>query len=184
MFKYFDTEIVNNKEIVDVFKKIDLGITTDKYTYHDLSENENLMDISFKYYANINDWWCIYLFNNMYDVNFDIISDLTIESSIEYYIYNLNNYALLPDKEKQITNQLVRTYYASIDYDIIDSIKMANESLKNVDGEFIYEMTVFIKDTLINNSYFSKKLKIPKLSVVLDIKNKLEELSVLWKSNK
>ena len=182
MFKYFDIEMINNTEVVDIFKTIKLDITTNDYTYHILTENENLMSISYKKYDTIDDWWIIYLFNKMNDVNFDIVNDNTIETSLDYYINNVWNYNVILAKEKQTTNHLIRSYYKSLDYSTIDSIKMANAILKNINNDFIFELRLFIKDTLINESYFNKQIKLPTQRVVFDIKNKMEALSEVWKN--
>jgi hypothetical protein len=187
MFEYFDIENIDNINIVDVWKIFDISefIEKDNYIYHELNHKENLMDLSYKYYDTIDDWWVIFLFNNFIDINFSILQDKTIKNTQDTYLFNLNNYDNIEKTEKDKTKYLVRQYYL-IDNNLEDSIRKTNEVLNNPllrnDEDFQESIKQFIFDKLISDSTYQKQIKIPNQLTVYKIKNKFERLSNIWNS--
>jgi hypothetical protein len=184
IFSYYDTEIWNNTEIVDIFKNLELDITTEDYNYHAPTENENLMLISFKYYDTIDNWWIIYLFNYLFDVNFSIINSNTINTTSDYYTNILDNFNNSTEDLKGKLIEIVRNYYLFEGDDLKTSIIKTNNSIKDNNNTFQNNISLYIKNELIKESYLTVKLKIPSNEIVFDIKNKLEVLTVYWKDNK
>lgn len=183
MFNYFNEITANDRLILDIFRAYEFDITTEDYFYHELVEGDNLMSISHKHYDTIDDWWCIYIFNDMFDFNFDIVNSSTIETSVTFHMNQLESYdSLLDINQKKVSSKL-RTFYMSKGNDIKGAIILANELISNVSTNLTLELRDEIKnyifEELINSSNFVSKIKIPSSNVVYKMKTKLEELRVL-----
>lgn len=187
MFKYFDTELVNNQSVVDVWKNIDFSkikASTD-YNFHTLNAQENLMDLAFKYYGTINDWWCIYIFNDLYDINFCILQEATITNTQNEYSYNVQNYTSITKIKQQYIEYILREYYL-VENDFEEAIRLTADRLstaeKRNDVDFIDSFRVYIYDYLINQSSYRVQIKIPSQMVVYSMKTLLDKYEVQWKS--
>lgn len=180
MFEYFDRENYNNYEIVDIWKKFKITIDTDNYTYHKVSEGDNLMNISFNYYNTHDDWWVIYLFNGMNNQNFDFIPSTVLRKTLEKYRYLFNNYNTLLDKEKGELKRIVRNYFISLENSKKESITLTDGFINDLHEDNIDTIIQFIESDILTNSYYNTELKIPDMSVVFEIKNKFEDLSDIW----
>lgn len=183
--EYFDTETIDGAEVVDIWKAIDISEFSDLETdtLHVLNENENLMDLSFKYYDTIDDWWIIFLYNDLYDSNFNLLNSKTIETTQNKYIYDLMNYSNLTKSTKQYIRYLVREFYIAKEYSLKESISKVEEIINSgLTDEFTNDFKLYIYETMISKSYFRIQLKIPSNLVVYKIKNELETLSLVWKN--
>lgn len=180
MFNYFDTEIINFKEVVDIWKKYKLTIKSEDYLIHNLTEGENLMLLSNTYYNNINDWWIIYLFNNMYDANFSLIQSNVINSTINKYIGMIYSYSTLNTKNKNIIKFHIRSFYLE-SYDLKTSITKTNNLLTSKSAVEIEKFKEYIQTKLIYDSFYNKPLKIPNSELVKVIKNTFQTFSKNWK---
>ena len=185
MFTYYDVELIDNQPVIDVWKNLELDdlLVSEDYQFHILNENENIMDISFRYYNNTTDWWVIYLFNRMYDCNFDILQNPTISNTQDYYVYNLKNYLSIEKSEQKYLQYVLRRFYMQNET-LEDAIRHTNERLatdaSRNDPEFIDTFKVYIYDYLVNRSTYKIQLKVPNSNLVYKIKNRLEQLSVIW----
>lgn len=187
MFSYYDTEIIDNQIVIDVWKNLELDdlLASEDYIFHTLNENENIMDISWKYYNNTTDWWIIYLFNKLYDVNFDILQNPTIGNTQNYYVYNLQNYLDIEPEKQKYLQYVIRRYYMeteTLENAVIQTAaRLATKASRN-DPEFIDSFKVYIYDYLVNRSTYKIQLKVPNSQLVYNIKNRFEQLSVVWKN--
>jgi len=184
MFDYFNKTTFNDKQIIDVWKNIEINIDSNEYQVYKIKEGDNLMLLSYKYYGNINDWWIIYLFNNMYDINFELLQPSILEETILKHRTDIINYENITIKRQNYIRESIRNYYYSIGNQLTDSIKLTNKtlndnSLKNSE-EFLSAYTGFIEDKIIVDSYYNNTLKIPTGPLMFKIKNKLEEFSTIW----
>lgn len=186
-FDYFDTQTINNTEVVDIWKQIDLSkeLDTTDYIFHTLNEQENLMDLSFMYYGTINDWWCIYLFNKLYDVNFCILMTSTIKNTQARYVYDVQHYLDITKTRKQYIEYLIRQFYLK-ENTLENAIELTNQRLSSVeqrnDADFLEPFKIFIYEELINSSTYRIQIKIPSSSIVYSIKNALEKYNLIWKN--
>ena len=186
MFEYFNTVVYNERNIVDVYKTFDLGIDTEDYTYYTPTIGEDLMIISYNNYDTIDNWWVIFLFNDMYDTLFDIINDNTISSTNDYYINLIENYNSLETSNKKIVIELIRDYYLNLDYTLKEAVKATDvvvQDISNISDTLLEYISQYIKDTIVSDSILASKIKIPSSDVVYDIKNAFETLSVEWEAN-
>lgn len=181
MFQYFDKQIINGNEVVDIWKNFKIEIKSNDYSIHVLSEGENLMSISHKYYNSINNWWIIYLFNNLDNINFSLLQSDTIYNTIEKYKNDLINYSNLSTKRKAYITELIRNFYLLENYSIIESISLTNDFLKLTDDNEINRFIEYLQSLILLESFYNTKLKIPNIGLVKEIKNKLSEYSKLWK---
>ncbi len=182
IFEYFDVETINNKQVIDVWKRFTLSVNTTNFEYHDLNENENLMLISNRYYNTIENWWVIYLFNELYDYNFSIINNVSIDRTVSGIFSNLSNIDTIVEAERFRVIDLIRTFYLR-DFNLLESITRTNTILEQPTSEFLREFEEFLRETILEESMFVKKLKIPGSDVVFDIKNRFEEFAVVWQRN-
>jgi len=187
MFSYYDTEIINNKEVIDIWKKVDLSkfLNSNDFIFHSLNEQENLMTLSYKYYGTINDWWAIFLFNKLYDVNFCILLNDTIKNTQDSYVYDVMFYDSITRKRQQYIEYLIREFYSksnTIEQSILLTVDRLSTNLKRRDDEFIDEFKLYIFNELINSSTYRIQIKIPSNQVVYDIKTELEKYSITWKT--
>ena len=178
MFEYFDTETIDGEEVVDVWKDFSIEIDTTDYQFYQLVEGDNLMSISYKFYGNISDWWIIYVFNNLNNINFDLIQQETIQATLDKHENDINGYDDLPAKRKAYINQIVRDFY-NVDNDIKTAVQLANEFLFDPTGD-MYSFLDFLKSLIITESFYNEELKIPNKSVVSEIKNEFEDFSEVW----
>lgn len=179
MFKYFD---LTSSGFLDVWKKIDISDIkeTDDFVFHDMTNDDNLMRISNQYYKTINDWWVLFLFNGVYDVNFFIPTDNTIQTTANTAISNLENYSDLISSEKVKVKANVYGYFRTFN-DTVESISLTMSNINSQTEDFKNNYKEYIIQTLTNESFFSEKIKIPNSNVVYQIKNRLDKLSVEWK---
>lgn len=184
MFNYFNTIEINSSSVLDIWKSIDIDIDSDNYQTYKIIEGDNLMGISYKHYGNINDWWVIYLFNNMYNINFELLQPEVLEATVLKHRTDVINYDTITTKRQNYIRETIRNYYL-ISNDLIDSIKLTNrllsdDSLKN-DEEFLSLYSGYIEDTLIINSYYDTTLKIPNGKLLFQIKNEINSFAKVWK---
>lgn len=183
MFEYFDSVTINDIERVDIWKNFEISIVSTDYQIHKLTEGENLMSISNKYYNTINNWWVIYLFNNMNNINFSILYPETIQATIDKHKSDIINHSSLGSKRKAYITEVIRSYYNE-SYTLLESIKLTNTLLTFKSNSEIIKIADYIQSQLLIESYFNTNLKIPNISLVKEIKNKMSAFSKNWKLNK
>jgi len=186
--EYFSNLITDNSTVVDIWKTFDIDsfIKDDNFIFHTLNPHENLMDLSFKYYDSIDDWWVIFLFNKFWDVNFCILQDDTIKNTQDKYLFNLQNYNVLDKKEKNITKYMIRQFYLQ-NNNLEDAVKLTDTSITSnliLDINFQNDIKQYIFNFLLSESTYQKQIKIPNQITVYKIKNEFERLSIKWKNSK
>lgn len=181
MFQYFDKEIINGKEVVDIWKNFKIEISTNDYSIHVLSEGENLMGISYKYYNTIDNWWILYIFNNMNNINFSFIQNETILNTLNKHRNDIINYNNLSLRRKAYISENVRNFYLE-SYSLEEAISKTNSLLLNKDTNEINSFIDYLQSVILLDSFYNTKLKIPNIGVVKEIKNKMSEYSKLWKN--
>ncbi len=182
IFEYFDTQTINNQEVIDVWKTYTLNIETTNFQYHDIVEMDTLMSISFRYYDTIDNWWVIYLFNELKDINFAITTDNTINRTVQGILSDLNNINTISNRARLKVRELVREFYLTTNT-IQESIVLANDNIALLEPVFLYDFESYLRNTIIEASPTVEKLKIPASVVVFDIKNEFERLAVIWQQN-
>jgi hypothetical protein len=182
-FDYFDEELIDSVNIVDVWKDVDIDefIEDDNFEYHNLNEHENLMDLSFKYYDTIDNWWIIFLFNKFLDINFCMLQSKTIANTQDKYVYNLGNYNNIEKKEKDITKYIVRQFYLTSNT-LEESIILTNSALNNISSTLIDNIKEYIYNTLILESTYKQQIKIPNQITTYKIMNYMEKRSIEWQT--
>lgn len=180
MFSYFDTQTINSQTVVDVWKKFQIDVDSEDYTNHDLVDGDNLMMISYKYYNNIDDWWVIYIYNELLNSNFSLLQTSTIRSTVDKHSEDVNNYDNLSRSRKKYINASLRDYFINRGFSIKESIGEMRNFLIDVDSDTLTQYLSYIENIIISESFYNEKLKIPNSKVVFDIKNQLEELSQSW----
>ena len=172
-FNYFPLE----NDILNVYKSIDLSELTisEDYTLYTPNEGDNLMLISYKYYDTIEDWWIIFLFNNLYDINFTFLTHETIIRTSEYYLNLINSYISLSDKDKAFIKNIVFEFYRTF-MTIEESIILTNQNLNSPTTTFLNLFNDYIEKEVINGV----TIKIPSTTLLLSIKNYLEQKSNEW----
>lgn len=180
MFQYFNTVNINNKEVVDIWKNFKIEIQSKDYTEYQLLENDNLMLISFRFYNTIDNWWILYYFNDIHDINFDLLQNDTIQETSNTFRFNILNYSKITTKQQMFVKELIRDFYR-INNDLITSIKLTDELIKNKNNKEIELFINFIETKLLFDSFYNKTIRIPNINLVKEIKNKLSEFSKLWK---
>lgn len=177
---YYD---IVDSSTLDIWKNIDFGDTLEStdYQLYELSNYDNLMGLSYRFYNTIDDWWIIYLFNNIYDINFSLITDSVIQKTIAKKLYNVQNYNNLIAIDKLKTLELIRNFYL-VDNSLEDSIILTNNLLDSpiTDDIFLKELSNYINIEIISNSFIKNKIKIPSFEIVLKMKNIMEEHSLTW----
>lgn len=187
MFKeYYSTKIIDNITVVDIWETFDINQFIGEYNfqYHSLNQHENLMDLSFIYYDTIDDWWIIFLFNQLWDINFCILQDKTIKNTKDKYIFNLQNYDNLEIKEQNITKYLIQQFYLQ-NNSLKESISFSSTAITTnliATQSFQDSIKQYIFNKLIEDSAFKKELKIPNQLTAYKIKNEFERLSIIWKT--
>ena len=186
--EYFSNLTIDNLTVVDIWETYDINsfIKDDNFIYHTLNSHENLMDLSFKYYGSIDDWWVIFLFNKFWDVNFCILHDSTIKNTQDKYMFNLQNYNVLDKKEKNITKYMIRQFYLQSN-NLEDAIKLTDIAITTnliLDTDFQNDIKKYIFNFLLSESTYQKQIKIPNQITVYKIKNEFERLSIKWKNSK
>lgn len=181
MFNYFDTTVFNNKKIIDIWKRYSLNIISEDFTIHKLSEGDNLMSISYKYYNTINDWWIIYLFNELYDINFSLLQSNVLINTIDDYKYKIENYSSLLKKEQLKIFYLIRNMYINIGNNIQDANNKTNTLLTSLPADEIIIASDYINLKITEDSFFNQSLKIPNTELSKEIKNTLYSFSKNWK---
>ena len=185
MFQYFSKLEFDNNEMINVFKTVDVSqfVVVGNYDIYQPLENDNLMNISHLFYDNTEDWWVLYLYNKLYDVNFDLINNEVLEFTLENNEANIIDYDNLSEQTKANTNSMVRDYYL-LTNDEVTSIGLANTVLNDEvarqQAAFLLDIRVYLEERFLSESKINDKLKIPNTETVLDIKNYLEALSVIW----
>lgn len=179
MFEYFDKENLYNTTVIDVWKQISFEIEVKDYQLYQIVEGDNLMNISYKFYNTINDWWVIYLFNGLTNINFDLLQTRVLEETVQKHKYLIENYNDLIVEDRKYIENIIRNFYL-VENDLITSISKTNDFLSTLDEFEKENIIVYVQDTILIESFYNKELKIPNSNTVLDIKNKMEELSELW----
>ena len=180
MFEYFSTAPDGSLNVYKIIDISDIQLT-ENYTYHDVVEGENLMSISYLHYNTKDNWWIIFLFNNVYDANFFNINDVVISDSTDYYLNSLVTYNLLSSSDKADVKFNITNYFKSFN-NLKDSIILANQAIANP-TLYLSGYKDYIVNLIINNSVFIKKLKIPNSDIVYAIKNRMDTYSISWKIN-
>lgn len=180
MFEYFDIENIDNINIVDIWKEYDISeFITDDYTIYIPSEYENLQLISYNFYDTIDDWWVIYLFNELYDVNFHMYNDDILQSTLDNHSYYIENYDTISIKYKNYIKEQLRNYFME-SYTIKEAIVLTEEFLNNQNQDDIDTFLIYIQDKIVADSILRKGIKIPNTLTAYKIKNYFESLSVKW----
>jgi len=185
MFEYYNNIASSyGSTIKDLYKQVDFSdlLSSDDYIYHKIVESENLMNISYKYYKTIDNWWIIAMFNNINDINFFNPNNNTIDTTINDYLSKLINYYSLPEKEKAIIKALIRDYYLSLGNNTKESIINTNNSLLNITNIFVSSFKEYLLKQILNESFYIKELKIPIDTLANKIKNRYDTYSVTWNS--
>lgn len=180
MFQYFNTVNINNKEVVDIWKNFKIEIQSKDYTEYQLLENDNLMLISFRFYNTIDNWWILYYFNDIHDINFDLLQNDTIQETSKTFRFNILNYSKITTRQQMFLKELIREFYG-INNDLITSIKLTEELINTKNLNEIDQFINFIETKLLFDSFYNKTIKIPNINLVKEIKNKLSDFSKLWR---
>lgn len=184
MFDYFNKITINGNTVLDIWKNIDINIDSDDYQVYKLKEGDNLMLISYNFYGNINDWWIIYLFNDMYNINFELLQPAVLEATLLKHRTDILEYNTITIKRQNYIRETLRTYYMSLENSLVDSIKLANKTLKDDSIKnselFLSEYASFLEDKILIESYYNTPLKIPNGKLMFKIKNALEDFSSIW----
>ena len=94
-FEYFNIE----SNITDVFKEFEFDSLDDniyEYKLYSPIGGENLMDISYRFYDTIDNWWVLYFYNDMKDIMFNVGSNETIYNLVDQYIKSTRYYSGSP----------------------------------------------------------------------------------------
>lgn len=181
---YYDQE----DNIVDVFKQLDFSsiTSTDSYNLYEPYDTDNLMTIAYKFYKNVDDAWVIYIFNKLADAMFAIIPKYIIDTTVAAYIDKIIDYDNTTIADQRISQELVREYYMQ-DYDFDEAATKAIETLSSpslrANVNFTMSFQGYLYEQLLINERIDAPLKIPTMSVVLQMKAYMNKYSIAWKKN-
>ena len=179
MFSYFNTIKVYNTDVKDIWKKLTFEIELEDYQLYQIIDGDNLMNISYKFYNTINDWWVIYLFNGLNNINFDLLQSKVLDETIVKHKELVYNYNTISTKDKKYIETVVREYYL-VDFELKEAIQKSILFLEVLNPDDIEDFIIYVQDDILINSFYNKELKIPNTDTVMKIKNKMEDLSEFW----
>jgi hypothetical protein len=181
-FNYFPIE----SEVLNVYKTIDFGDIpeSDQYNIHTPDGSESLMNIAYKYYGTIDDWWILYYFNKFNDPTFAVIPSTVVESTISYYVNLYKNYNISSIKDKMIIRECVIQFYIYKGKTYTDAISLANTNLSNPsnasDPIMISDLKDFLFIYVMEETTYSDPIKIPTLQVAFRMKSVMNSNQISW----
>ena len=181
-FNYFPIE----NEILNIYKSIDFGDIpeSDQYNIHTPDGSESLMNIAYKYYGTIDDWWILYYFNKFTDQSFAIIPSTVVESTITYYVNMYKNYDILSTKEQMTIRECIIQYYINKGNTYVDAIVLANENVSNStnisDPIMISDLKDFLFIYIMEETTYSDPIKVPTLQVAFRMKAIMNSNQISW----
>jgi hypothetical protein len=144
------------------------------------------MSISYKFYKTIDNWWVIYYFNVLSDVTFAVISDDIIEDNINDII---NMIKTIPTKqERGVSKELLISYFYNNTLNFKESVAQANDFLAGnrsdpTAEEFYALLKQYLNNYFIINQTYLTELKIPSITMIYQMKNRMNQYSDRWKEN-
>jgi len=139
------------------------------------------MNISYKSYGTIDNWWCIYFFNKLTNI-LDFPSDEMIFTKIDEIENMLYNYSTLNESEQNYVFSLLlecRKAHCE-DSDISDAVEQTNNMLENPDFEDVIQFKDYLYDMYIYENNHYKYLKIPSLENVRKMKQQMNKYNTVW----
>lgn len=178
-FKYFDE--YNN--LYNVYKTIEFNdLDADGCTIYNVLADDNLMNISFRSYNTVENWWVIYFFNKMHNI-LDLPNDDMIFSKIDAIENDLYNYPTLTDSEQNDVFNFVLDYKKATltsNKDISEIIAEVNLMIDSPNFEDVVLFKDYLYDMYIYENNHYKYLKIPSVENVRKMKQQMNKYNTLW----
>lgn len=169
-------------DLYNIYKEVEFNdIDTEDYENYVVSKEDNLMNVSYKSYGTIDNWWCIYFYNKLNNP-FDFLSDEIIFNKIDSIEEDIYNYDTLDTDSKNNIHSILLEYVKNItdDADISVSIKAVNDILESPQFEDIVEFKNYLYDMYIYENNHYKYLKIPSKDVVRKMKQQMNSYNTIW----
>lgn len=178
-FKYF----TSYEDLYNVYKTVDFtDLDADGCTIYNVLADDNLMNISFRNYNTVENWWVIYFFNKMHNV-LDFPNDDMIFSKIDDIENNLYNYDTLTDSEKNDVFNFVFDYKKATITTTKDTsviIAEANLMIASPNFEDVVQFKDYLYEMYIYENNHYKYLKIPSIENVRKMKQQMNKYNTLW----
>jgi len=177
-FKHFSTY----NELYNVYKEIEFeNLDLEGCTMYNVMADDNLMNISYRSYNTVDNWWIIYFFNKMHNI-LDFPNDDMIFSKIDDVESDLYIYSTLTDSEKNNVYNFVLDYKKATmnTNDISEIVEAVNIMIESPDFEDVVQFKDYLYDMYIYENNHYKYLKIPSIENVRKMKQQMNKYNTLW----
>lgn len=177
-FKYFSSY----NDLYNVYKNIEFtDLDVEGCTIYNVLADDNLMNISFRNYNTVDNWWVIYFFNKLDNI-IDFPNDDMIFSKIDDIENDLYVYQTLTESEKNTVYGLVLDYKKAnmTTKDISEIIEQVNLMIETPDFEDVVQFKDYLYDMYIFENNHYKYLKIPSIENVRKMKQQMNKYNTLW----
>lgn len=178
----FFKNFTSYNELYNVYKEIDFdNLNADECTIYNVMADDNLMNISYKSYNTVENWWVIYFFNKMHNI-LEFHNDDMIFSRIDDIENDLYNYVSLTDSEKNNVFNFVLDYKkaTTVTNDMSLIIDAVNIMIETPDFEDVIQFKDYLYDMYIYENNHYKYLKIPSVENVRKMKQQMNKYNTIW----